>query len=331
MKIGVGKFGGSSFCLDEKTFDSGLAMVLNEIKISVLANGLVWIVVSAFAGVTRRLDEICTMCRFSNGDSRLAVAKLEELVNSHAPLCLPPDMLRVDLRDIEVKVNGIREEARGVVDRLCNASHPEREQVEATLLSFGERLATMVLLHRMRQHGLKVRYVPAYSTMVAQSSGHFAFRNANIDVESTVVNIREAFSRAPVELLVDTSRSIPRGIDVGTPNVVLTEGFIGRTVRGSYVTFGYDGSDLSAIVTAYAFGVEATLYKCVEGEVAASSIEELLEQMRTIEGNKGRLIGVKALEFALDHGVTIVLRDPRSGYVYRLEPRTRHTGITSPA
>lgn len=323
----VQKFGGTFFPLDEETFDSALATVCNEVKVQILTNGLVWVIASAFTGVTRRLDEICTICKFSRGDSQIAIAKMKELFKKHAPLCFPPDLLHVDLAAIETEVDKMLEEACDVIDRLCSASYQDRERLEATVLSYGERLATMVLRHRMRQIGLRVRYVPAYSIMWASAPGPSTFRNANVDVDPTVASIQGVLNDDHSQLLVDSSLVVSHGINMTIPNVFLTEGFIGRTVLGNRVTFGYDASDLSAIAIAYALDVDAVLCKCIDGELEAKSIDELLQQMRAIEGDKGRIVGVKALEFAQKYGVTIVLRDPRTGYEHRLEPRASQAKV----
>ena len=219
MKNGmeVLKFGGSSLVSAE---------AMQRVRdVLVARRGTQRIVVcSAMGGVTNALIQIGLKAAQGDADYE---GLLDELIERH----------RKTLDELEMDANAsVRSELNGKFDRLSSlcAGICLLEELSAKsmdqLVSFGERLAVPMVEAWLLQAGLQVRRVDARDWIVTNDQ----FGAAEVDQEASYTNIRRG---------VQSDASF---------EVLITEGFIGRTANGETTTLGRGGSDYTASLIASA-------------------------------------------------------------------------------
>ncbi len=118
------------------------------------------------------------------------------------------------------------------------------------VVSFGELLSTTIISSFLKKNRLSHTVLHAGDLIITDEN----FRNATINWDKTEQYIKTTFNQLP-----------------GDPNkMVLTQGFIGRTVSGKPITLGREGSDFSAAILAWALDAEEMIiWKDVPGVLNA--------------------------------------------------------------
>ncbi len=210
--LNVLKFGGTSV-KDAETIDKVFKIVSNNA-------GKQAIVVSAHAGVTNMLVDIC------NSKKEEISPILSELFKKHSfianELCIldkVKDFIQNELSEIDVITNYL----------------PLSPQLKDVVMSKGEILSSTIIYTYFESKGLKVSYVDAREVMKTNSR----FTNAELEFDKSCDIISERF----------TSENKSNDITV-------MGGFIASDEEGRPTTLGRGGSDYSAAVIASAMGAE---------------------------------------------------------------------------
>ena len=182
------------------------------------------VVCSAMGGVTNALIQIGL--KAAQGDAGYADL-LDDLIDRH----------RKTLNDLGMEVDAtVRSELNGKFDRLrslcagiCLLEELSAKSMDQ-LVSFGERLAVPMVEAWLLKAGLYVRRIDARDWIVTDDQ----FGEAEVDQGASYANIRR-------DVQSDDSFEI-----------LITEGFIGRTAEGETTTLGRGGSDYTASLIASA-------------------------------------------------------------------------------
>jgi aspartokinase/homoserine dehydrogenase 1 len=182
------------------------------------------VVCSAMGGVTNALIQIGL--KAAQGDAGYSTL-LDELIERH----------RMTLDDLGMAADAsVRNELNGKFDRLrslcagiCLLEELSAKSMDQ-LVSFGERLAVPMVHAWLDEAGLNARRVDARDWIATDDQ----FGAAEVNREASSRNIREG---------VQADASF---------EVLITEGFIGRTADGETTTLGRGGSDYTASLIASA-------------------------------------------------------------------------------
>ena len=186
------------------------------------------VVCSAMGGVTNALIQVGL--KAAQGDADYADL-LDDLINRH----------RKTLDDLGMGAEAnVRSELKGKFDRLrslcagiCLLEELSAKSMDQ-LVSFGERLAVPMVEAWLLESGLQVRRVDARDWIVTDDQ----FGAAEVNQEASFNNIRRG---------VQSDYSF---------EVLITEGFIGRTADGETTTLGRGGSDYTASLIASAIDAD---------------------------------------------------------------------------
>jgi diaminopimelate decarboxylase/aspartate kinase len=189
----------------------------------------VWIVASALAGVTNRLESaVRRALQGQNGDD------VTEVRNAHRRLAADLGLPKDALREIETYLDELDTRLTGI--RLTGEAPP---RLVARILAQGELCSTRLGVAALARHGIDSRWVDARELLTSVEhpleSEHHRFLEARIPV-----------ARAPE----------PAEAAAGDAGVVLTQGFIARTSGGDTCLLGRGGSDTSAALFAALLGAE---------------------------------------------------------------------------
>ncbi|MDQ3719384.1 MAG: aspartate kinase [Actinomycetota bacterium] len=168
----------------------------------------------------------------------------------------------------------------------------------------------------------------ALAAMVITDLGHEA-----ISLTGSQAGIVTDTSHTRARILDVRADRISKGLDEG--KIVLVAGFQGVSVASDVTTLGRGGSDTTAVALAAALGAEVCeIYTDVSGVFSADprivpgarklpvvTFEEMLE----MSASGARVLQLRAVEYARNHGVSIHCRssfDDRPGTVVEDEART---------
>lgn len=143
----------------------------------------------------------------------------------------------------------LKERFEQLYQRLLEAAALPFDQAYDSIVSYGERLSTLLICNYLQESGLPVELVDAAALIRTDSR----YREAGVLWEPTVRQIR-----ALVLPLLEQGKW------------VLTQGFIGGDDQGRTTTLGREGSDYSAAILAH--GIDArqmTIWKDVPGVLNA--------------------------------------------------------------
>lgn len=178
------------------------------------------VVVSASAGVTNHLVELSQNALISNAKRDEMLQEIEDIqVGILKRLCRP------------VQVAQAVDEMLAELRKL--AAHPNltlRRDLRDELLSFGERLSSVLFAEVIRQRGFKARSFDVRTIMATSS-----------DFGKAIPDIRKIQALTKEYLL-----------PVMQDEMVITQGFIGAEQHGLTTTLGRGGSDYSAAILAEA-------------------------------------------------------------------------------
>ncbi|MFZ6010225.1 MAG: aspartate kinase, partial [Bacteroidota bacterium] len=155
-----------------------------------------------------------------------------------------------------------------IIKELFPASHPlwndvkgifqdledeMKKQGDADLIydqvvSFGEVLSTVIVHQYLKEMNINATWIDARDYIATDST----FREGRVDWKKTSAQVREL------------------AVVLEKKNVVITQGFIGRSPGGLTTTLGRDGSDFSAAIFASTLGADSvTIWKDVPGVMNA--------------------------------------------------------------
>lgn len=209
--------------------------IRNVASIILASSHQLLVVVSAMGKTTDMLERICQLASSAKDYS----AALESLVKYHTDTVasLFPDPAEVN--------EAILTAIRSMVRELQKAGDPDL--VYDQVVCYGELLSSIIVYHFLRsQNGFTV-WIDARDYVATDNT----FREGKVDWKKTT---------ASIQTLQDTLAS----------NVVITQGFIGRTPDGLTTTLGREGSDYTAaIFTASLNAQSLTIWKDVAGVMNA--------------------------------------------------------------
>lgn len=232
----VYKFGGASV--------KGAEAVRHVARILAMEKGPKVLVFSAMGKTTNALEALLNAFFRQEPDRADAFKKL---MTDHIAIfqaLFTPDTERYAL------VQGLlRERFEQLYQRLLEAAVLPYDQAYDQIVSYGERLSTLLIVNYLQENGLPVELIDAADLIRTDSR----FREAGVQWETTVRQIR-----AVVWPLLEQGKW------------VLTQGFIGGDGQGHTTTLGREGSDYSAAILAHSIDArQMTIWKDVPGVLNA--------------------------------------------------------------
>lgn len=230
----IQKFGGSNF-ISKQIFENFVKILLNT-------DGNTLVVVSALGKTTRRLLESAKLAE--NGNLTEAINITEKL--KQFTLNLVDSIFEAE----EYKsacLNNLNNLFEQVGKYLKNISILKEltPKVSDSLLSFGERISLSVFENFCLSK--KIKFISVDAGEIIITDDNFTSANPLPDL------IKENIANKILPLFKDNS-------------VILTQGFIGKTVKGEYSTMGFESSNLTALLFAKCLSAkEITIWTDVEG------------------------------------------------------------------
>ncbi len=203
------------------------------------------VVVSAMGKTTDRLVEMARLA--ASGDIKGAQAKLDGIAEHHlreALAAVPENDQDAVRKFLEGNFDHIRDVIRGLA--IVGELTPRSLDL---ILSFGERLSSVVVAHALRKKGLRGVAIDS-RTVVLTDDQHNA---ANV---------------LPAETLAALERDVAPLVAEGS--TVVMGGFIASTLEGVTTTLGRGGSDYSASLVGAMLGAEEVqIWTDVDGVMTA--------------------------------------------------------------
>ena len=217
----VMKFGGSSVRNAE--------MIRRVLHVAIARLGDAPLLVSSAMGKTTDAL-VLTAEHAESGDREAAFALIEKLEQHHLATARA---LVTDPAALERAVRLLFEELSGLVQGIYLIRECSPRSRDA-VLSFGERLSTLIITAAARELGINAELIDARALI--RTNGEFG--QAGPDMEWTTRLVRERLQPRPGHLYV-------------------TQGFIGSTADGVTTTLGRGGSDYSATILGAALEAES--------------------------------------------------------------------------
>lgn len=212
---------------------AGVRNVASIIQSQIPGNLLV--IVSAMGKTTDMLERILTLAS-AQQDFSPALTSLREY-----------HYLTIDALFKEAGV--VRTEVDAIFDTIKNAlnSGPDPDQVYDQVVSLGEVVSSIIVHRYLLQDKTPSIWIDARDCIVTDRT----FREGKVDWTRTAGNIQLLRPRLAA-------------------NIIITQGFIGRTPDGFTTTLGREGSDFSAAIFASSLNAESvTIWKDVAGVMNA--------------------------------------------------------------
>lgn len=220
------KFGGTSV-QNEEAIGRVISIVRGRLNEKPL------VVVSALARVTRLL---CTIAEEAEAQREETVkdllAQLRERHFNLAGNLLAgrPDLLKSCLEDVEALISSLETFVGGVclLGELSSRS-------EARIISTGELLSSTIISYAFNANGISCHWIDARRMITTDDN----YLNARPDMAVTEANIKRIV-----------------GLEYRGADLVLTQGFVASTEKGTTSVLGFEGSDYSAAIFGMALGAE---------------------------------------------------------------------------
>lgn len=262
-----------------------LEKIIGKILQSVDKDTLPVIVVSAFSGVTNKLEEVWRLCLLGNEQEARQLFRdiLNFYVRATGRLATNHSVLNSLAREIYAYENKIG---------FNFSTDPLRSNL-AYISSIGERISCQIIYQYLLSKGFKVEYVSALEVVRATP--------LNMDSSNAVV----AFPESADSIFNRLSGVKNKGVDF-----VLTEGFIGGSSYSDVVTLGREGSDLTGVLFASCTSGRVTLIKDLDYRPLRSCHLIDLSHLQNETGS--HLVGEQAINAAIEQGVSIEVLDLNS-------------------
>jgi aspartate kinase len=242
------KFGGTSVA-NAEMMDATLSIAAAQIeKAPVLVS-------SAMSRVTDQLQEIARLV--GDGNDKDAEAILGPVEERHLA-CARSFLTGSHLTQCFADLAAVFSEMRAIMKALAILKEWSKRSNDA-LLSFGERLSTIILVHRARQRGIEAELVDSRE----------------------VIKTDDSFTAAiPLEDL--TQRLVSSRVRTRPGVMVILQGFIASTTGGATTTLGRGGSDYTATIVGAALRAEEVqIWTDVTGIM--TSDPRIVKSARTID------------------------------------------------
>ena len=242
------KFGGTSV-QNAEMMDATLSIVEKQLERAPV------LVSSAMAKVTDQLQEIARLVgegRETDSDAVIAAVLERHLA------CARSFLTGANLAKCEEDLNAVCAELHAIVTALVMLKEWSKRSNDA-ILSFGERLSTIILLHRARERGME----------------------AELFDSRELVKTDDNFTAAtPIDEL--TNRLISSRVRAKPGMVAIMQGFIASTTGGAPTTLGRGGSDYTATIVGAALRAEEVqIWTDVTGIMSADP--RIAKTARTID------------------------------------------------
>ncbi|MPM03384.1 Bifunctional aspartokinase/homoserine dehydrogenase 1 [bioreactor metagenome] len=229
-EIRVFKFGGAS--VKDAAAVRNVASILKKYD-----NQNLVVVLSAMGKTTNAFERIHQA--YVSGEKSDALKRISESKQFHDSIL--DDLFAKDhpVRKIE---SGLFSELEAALDVLPEISFDKSYD---RIVSFGERIATVILAEYLKESGFRTNLVAAGDFVITDNT----YRDAYVDWDETGSRIQEA----------------AQGWFEQT-GIIITQGFIGQSAEGCPITLGREGSDFSAAIFAHALNAtEVIIWKDVPG------------------------------------------------------------------
>jgi aspartokinase/homoserine dehydrogenase 1 len=230
------KFGGTSVANAER-----ILQVIDIVK-SRISDGPVFVVVSAFGGVTNQLEEIAQLALNKNRDF---IPKIEALKSRHTEASRALIKNESALRNTDQLITRVFSEIGDLTNGIALVEELT-PKMRARLMSTGELLSSEVIFQAFLEHGLNTGYADTRNLIITDRN-HL---QAKVDRTQSDQLIRDAVQK--------------------DHDVFIAPGFISRSDDGAVTTLGRGGSDYTAALVAAA--VQADLLEIwtdVDGMLSA--------------------------------------------------------------
>jgi aspartate kinase len=242
------KFGGTSV-QNAEMMDATLSIVAGQLDRAPV------LVSSAMSKVTDLLQEIAH--RVGEGREAESEAILDAVLERHVA-CARSFLTKDNLAQCEKELAAVCGELRAIIKALVLLKEWSKRSNDA-ILSFGERLSTIILLHRAHERGLEAELLDSR------------------DLIKTDDNFTAA---APIEDL--TQRQVTSRVRAKPGLMIIVQGFIASTTGGATTTLGRGGSDYTATIIGAALRAEEVqIWTDVTGIM--TSDPRIAKTARTIE------------------------------------------------
>lgn len=261
----VFKFGGAS--VKDADAVRNVANILSRFK-----NEKLLVVISAMGKTTNALERMLEA--WFNGKSEVAFAELNEIKNFHNNIT--EQLIGGNLQNNYHEVDNLFIELECMIEN--KPVNTDFDFLYDQIVSYGELISTKIISIYLQSTGIDNRWLDARNFINTSED----YRQAKINWEATeeIINNR-------LKPLVNRQ-------------LVISQGFIGRTNRNNTTTLGREGSDYSASVFAYCLNAESvTIWKDVEGVMNADP-----KRMKNTE-IINQISFSKAIELAY-YGATII-------------------------
>jgi len=229
------KFGGSSVATPERI----LAVV--EIVKKYLGKEPITVVFSAFGGVTDQLIDLSKLALVGNEDYKGSIKKLE-LRHLEAVSVLLSSERR---SSVETLIKSLIKELEDVVNGIFLVKELTPRVLDF-VMSFGERLSTMIIAESFSEHNIPCEYLDARE--IIRTNSNFGKAKVSFDITNS--------------LIVEHYKK-------NTKLQVVT-GFIAYSIEGETMTLGRSGSDYTAAILASALKATALeIWTDVDGMMSA--------------------------------------------------------------
>jgi homoserine dehydrogenase len=167
---------------------------------------------------------------------------------------------------------------------------PPRNEATAALLASGETVASALLALALHHAGIPALLLDPAQAGLRTAGAPLAAEPRAVDAE----RIRAALARA----------------------VVVLPGFAGRDAAGATTLLGRGGSDLTAVFLAHALGGDCVLFKDTDGIYTADPSRHPAARRfasasySTVIAVAGAAVQRRAVRFAADHGIVVLLTTP---------------------
>lgn len=241
----VAKFGGTSM--------ADAAAISQSAGIAVSRQASL-VVVSATAGTTDSLVELAEAA-FAGERSR-ASKIISGLIAKHQKIAQALEAEETVENDLEI----LFKDLRTVIDLVRPAARPPQQMMDR-ILSFGERISSLLMLAALSRQGIPAELIDA--RQIIRTDSHFGRATPVIDA------------------IADNTRLLlaPK---IKAGKVIVTQGFVGSSLEGATTTLGRGGSDYSAALLAEALQAkEVQIWTDVSG--IASSDPRIVKTARKID------------------------------------------------
>ncbi len=236
------------------------------------------VVVSALGKTTNHIEAIVDSC-YKHEDCD---ALINSLKNNHLQIC--EELLGSQDSDLLSLFDEFKQKTASIDTENYDFLYDQ-------LVSYGELFSSCIVSKYLISKGYNLKLISALDLVVADDN----WRSGNVDNEATSLKVRELTDSMNVD-------------------VIVTQGFIGRSKCGHAITLGREGSDYSAaMMAAFSGADELTFWKDVAGVYTADpsicgdaeKIDEIsFSEMVELSYFGAKILHKKTLSVLLDKNIS---------------------------